>query len=407
MKRNATLGNERGLALVITLLVVALLTVIVTEFTFSAHIDQRMARNALYSLQATLLARSGINMGEAMLLADEERNYDAYIEEWGMLGRSDELDTQLLVPDNMRLKVRVEDEMGKLNINLTRPRVQDCRIPDPQPNLDYKMWLTALGRLDPEVATIVEAHWDRLCELVNQQPQQPGPGAGRTVTPTPGPAASPSPDQTPSSEQDWNALTRYDFPTLDDAAAQMGVPNGHVRRLRPYVTALPTRGMVGQKAGVNVNTASERVLNAICYDGEGGSARDIMARRQEQPFTQGELGSACSAPPAQQGEPMTQPSRMFVHMSSFFNVRASAIVNCNPTTGRGGIRRSASMLVQRINAPAAAGASTGRNRGPAVRWTLTQLDWQKEGGAALFTERSEDDFGTEGSPESDLAPLGG
>jgi general secretion pathway protein K len=62
--------DERGIALIITLLVVALLTITVIEFTYSVEVDQHMARNALNGLQASLLARSGIALGEALLLHD-------------------------------------------------------------------------------------------------------------------------------------------------------------------------------------------------------------------------------------------------------------------------------------------------------------------------------------------------
>ena len=65
------LSNQRGIALIITLLIVALLTITVVEFFYSVEIDSRMARNALNGLQASLLARSGIAIGESFLLRDE------------------------------------------------------------------------------------------------------------------------------------------------------------------------------------------------------------------------------------------------------------------------------------------------------------------------------------------------
>jgi hypothetical protein len=71
-------------------------------------------------------------------------------------------------------------------------------------------------------------------------------------------------------------------------------------------------------------------------------------------------------------------------------VRASGVVNPNPVTGRGGIGRSATMLVRRIRRTA--GQGTGAS---AVPWTLTQLDWQKEGGAILFQPQGDQEPGTE------------
>src|SRR3989442_8369446 len=114
------IANDRGIALIITLLVVALLTITVVEFTYSVEVDQRMARNALNGLQAALLARSGINLGEALLLHDDLKNQaqvDAFTEDWcpsaGPEAQScliDDSNSQIVLPENMRLRVQIFDE---------------------------------------------------------------------------------------------------------------------------------------------------------------------------------------------------------------------------------------------------------------------------------------------------------
>jgi general secretion pathway protein K len=63
-------GGERGIALLITLLVVTLVSVIVVEFTQSTDIDAHLTRNALNALQARYLARSGIALAEITLKLD-------------------------------------------------------------------------------------------------------------------------------------------------------------------------------------------------------------------------------------------------------------------------------------------------------------------------------------------------
>ncbi len=143
--------NQDGIALVITLLVAALLTIIVVEFTYSVEIDQHMARNALNGLQASLLARSGINLGEAFLLHDDDPAVDAYTEDWGNL---DALNSQFVLPDNMRLRVQIIDESGKLNINLTRPqnlnqfRQAQATTGSQAPQVFlFQSWTNALGNL--------------------------------------------------------------------------------------------------------------------------------------------------------------------------------------------------------------------------------------------------------------------
>lgn len=387
------LRNDRGIALVITLLVVAVLAITVLEFTFSVHVDAHMGRNALNGLQATLLARSGINLGQAVLLQDTEPQFDSYLEDWG---DTEFLNTQFLLPRNMLLRVRVVDEMGKLNINLTRPTRPAIECPnylDRPPAAPYRMWITALQRIDQTVGDAVDAYWGAVCERYGllRQPVRPGmPGAQPTppAGPTPGPDATPVP-------QDPTSLFR-DFPSLDDAAAA-GIPPAALRRLRPYVTALPTSAVGGVLPRVNANTAPALVLRAIIEDED--QVKELLARREEAGLRDQDLtflgAGAGAAAPA--GGPTTNPRTMLGTRSAFFLVRASAIVNPNPVTGRGGVRRTASMLVQRTLAPGrpggplVPGAGGGAPAGAAPRWTVRQLDWQKEGGAALFTERGEDD----------------
>ncbi|MGH7822055.1 MAG: hypothetical protein ACREQ9_20015, partial [Candidatus Binatia bacterium] len=66
------LGNQRGVALLVTLLVVSLLTVIVIEFTHSTEVDAHITRNSLASVQAGYLARSGVALAEVTLRVDAE-----------------------------------------------------------------------------------------------------------------------------------------------------------------------------------------------------------------------------------------------------------------------------------------------------------------------------------------------
>jgi hypothetical protein len=124
------LDNERGLALVIVLAVVALLTILVTEFTFNTQLDQHRTRNAIHAMQAQLLARSGINLAEGFLMLDEEPAYDAYTEDW--FPQMVEFCRGIEVDPTMRIRCTVRDESGKININNTREprrRVESRRSP--------------------------------------------------------------------------------------------------------------------------------------------------------------------------------------------------------------------------------------------------------------------------------------
>jgi len=68
------LHNEKGIALLLVLLVIALLVAMVVEFDYRTRIDLRSAGNLRDGLQATYLAKSGIAAAQAVLKDDQLRN---------------------------------------------------------------------------------------------------------------------------------------------------------------------------------------------------------------------------------------------------------------------------------------------------------------------------------------------
>ena len=384
--------NQRGIALVITLLVVVLLTITVIEFTYSVQVDQHMAHNALSGLQASLLARSGINLGEAFLLHDDDPAVDAFTEQWcpdpGADGHScliDETNGQVLLPQNMRLRVQIVDEGGKLNLNSMRfrnpdewNRWQKTRDGDPKaqphPLVDWKTALEQLlssRGLDPTIADQVFDYWDAVFQARFPTMNSSSPAGQAT------PAIVPTPDATTNAQ-----LQQLEFASLDDAAVIPGFTASAIRKLRPVLAALPTTQRV------NANTAPAEVLRAIVDDDEAVS--NILSQRSQTPLKQADLVALVAGLNKPNATSRNYAGAMLGVTSQFFQVRASGVVNPNPVTGRGGIGRSAAMLVRRIRraVPQGSGAS-------AVPWTLTQLDWQKEGGAVLFQPQGDQEPGAD------------
>jgi type II secretory pathway component PulK len=416
-------ANERGVALLVTLLVVALLTITVVEFTYSVEVDQHMARSALNSLQAALLARSGINLGEALLIHDTDPRVDAFTEDW-CPGPSescstesgqevsccqiDETNSQLILPQNMHLRVQIIDESGKLNINMTRPSNKNewlrmsqtaSQAPGSRPQVPVpaqtraQVARDALAQLlaghggDAQTIDDLDIYWDRLFRAIYGDP---GGAPGQNV-----------PVGTPTPALPIN-FTLLDFPSLDDATVIPSLTSTVIRRLRPYVSALQYNA-----SRINVNTAPQEVLGAII--GDSGVVDDIIAQRQNAPLQQVPPFTSRSG---QGGGPTTNTNvsnalarTMFGVTSAYYRIKASAVVNPNPLTGRGGIRRSAEMLVFRYQSQQRSGTVGGGNN--AVHWTLTQLDWQKEPGAALFLQRADQEPGTDGDTAPGTSRMGG
>lgn len=370
--------SERGVALVIVLLVVALLTIITVEFADATNIYAHMTRNSLNGMQASLLARAGINIGEAYLLRDEDPMVDGFAEEWcpETRERSCRIDeTFLQLPPNMRLRIEIFDESGKINLNVTRPTLNELENQDPaRPALPF-IWQRVLQRLfeargvDPNAVERLAEYWARKLEESQEQAAEEA-------------STERFQGQQPQQDQGQQGLppsvleAMLDFPSLDDANIVLGLSPRDLDRVRDFVTALPK----SQYRFINPNTAPREVLDAIT--GDGSISENIITQRLETPLQQNDWVTLV------QGLDTNDPEFAMVRSmgrvtSHTYRIVASAVVNPDPLTGRGGIARTASMLVRRR-------PMVGQRRlvspGTAGRWTLTRLDWQKESGAKLFAE---------------------
>ena len=128
--------SERGVALIVVLLAVALLTVIVLEFTYHSQVEYRRAAAWVRTRQARLAAESGVAIAAEMLArapllysmqhGGEEKNVDGLTELWAQRcepegpslcpvneGRGCTIDTF----DAHKLAIRITDESGRYNLN--------------------------------------------------------------------------------------------------------------------------------------------------------------------------------------------------------------------------------------------------------------------------------------------------
>ena len=72
MKRLRARLRERGIALIMVLLCIAVLTAVVVQFSQDAHIDYSLAVNETDEVRAYYLARSGLNLYKMILTADQK-----------------------------------------------------------------------------------------------------------------------------------------------------------------------------------------------------------------------------------------------------------------------------------------------------------------------------------------------
>ena len=113
-------GNE-GVALILTLLFVVLLTVLVVEFAYQAQVEASYALNGGNEFQARLAARSAVYNGIAILETDRLETELAAAESGSVL--SDSRLSSWALPSEFEplndavMRTTISDEYGKINLN--------------------------------------------------------------------------------------------------------------------------------------------------------------------------------------------------------------------------------------------------------------------------------------------------
>ncbi len=219
--------HERGVALVTTLLAVTLLTIAVVEFAYSSQVDYHLAYNALRSLQASALARSGVNLAIGVLKKDggSVSNIDSLGDLWARPL------PPLPVGEGMVL-VRVIDEQGKLNLNALR--TSGGEIDNNWKKVAER--LLVIRGLDP---ALLEPIMDWLD--ANDFPESQGAEREHYLQLTP-----------PYTPRNGPFMTEGELGRVKGLTAQVRA------RLSDVVTVLPT-----SSTPINVNTAPPEVLSAV------------------------------------------------------------------------------------------------------------------------------------------------
>ena len=239
--------NERGMVLLLVLLVVALLATVLTELSFSTLIDMRLAETFRDTTRANYLARGGLKVGR-MILQDDKNNYDANDELWAMGVQ------QYPVADG-DVSIEIVDLSGRVALNL----LYDKESNSPNQTIQAR-YIELLNQLDiPDAERLV----DTLLDWIDPDDIVDGQGAENSEY-----SSRPHPIQTKNGDLDG----------LEELLLVEGYTPDIVKRLRPHVTAYGS-------LLINVNTASREVLMSLSDDMDLTTAESLLDRRQMEPFT--------------------------------------------------------------------------------------------------------------------------
>lgn len=250
------LQSEKGMALLIVLAVVALLSALLIEFSFSTLVDLRAVETFRDRSKAYYIARGGVEAGRIVLQMDDN-DFDHPSEFWG------EPLTGIPVGDG-DVSLQIEDLSGRMNINF----VGDERgNPLPGYHRFVALCTDVLAVDSGECRSLADA-------LVNWF------NADMSIVTADDAYYS---RQTPAYGRRGAKLT-----ALDELHLVRGFDADSVAALRPYIR------VVGDEP-ININTASPEILYAWQHSAASGNVAIIFDRldiealvqyRQSTPFRQ-------------------------------------------------------------------------------------------------------------------------
>jgi len=239
--------RQKGMALIIALLIVAMATLVATTLTFDFSLDQRRAQSLLATQQSRQLALGAEAWASEILRDDLENSSTDHLgEEWAM---------QLppLPADGFLIQGILEDMQGKFNLNNL---VNSDGEADPIKLAQFQRLLVAL-ELNPSLAGV-------MVDWIDPDTQSSFPDGAED-------------DFYTGSDVPYRTPNTY-ITTITELQAVQGMTEESFRKLLPYVTALPPGTQL------NVNTAAPVVLLSL---GEGIDiiqAESLAAEAAEEGF---------------------------------------------------------------------------------------------------------------------------
>lgn len=250
--------QEKGLALLLVLVVVALLASLLTDLAFSTMVDMRLTETFRDSTKAYYLAKGGINAGR-MILQNDVNRYDSLNEPWsrGVLNYP--------VGDG-NVSIRIMDQDGKLALN--------SLVTGDNPNSTavdrFYRFLMAMeldSKADPAELTAALIDWidsgDSVYSVIRTDEQEiPVAGAEQAYY-----ASLTSPYMCKNGPLE----------TLDELTLIRGFTPEIVRMISPHLA-------VNGNQAINLNTASAEVLMSLDQKIDREMAQTLLDVRQEEPI---------------------------------------------------------------------------------------------------------------------------
>jgi general secretion pathway protein K len=250
--------RDRGMALLLVLVIVALLTSLLTDLAFSTMVDMRLTETFRDTTKAYYLAKGGVNAGR-MLLRIDNNEYDSLNEAWsnGIVGYP---------VGEGSVSIHIEDQDGKLAVNslVTGNNPQAVMI-----DRFYRFLVNMELDRQADPAELVAAliDWldsgdDHFTEIHTDGQSLPVTGAE---------------DVYYMSKQQPYHCKNGPIETLQELSLVKGFTPEIIKKISPHLA-------VNGSESINVNTASAEVLMSLDLQISRDDAQAVIDYRQTEPI---------------------------------------------------------------------------------------------------------------------------
>lgn len=245
---SARLRDQRGIALILVLMVTTTLTVLILDLHQSVRINFHIATNLTDGIKASYLVRSGIQVAAGALLKDiQDNSTDSWSEDWfDFLGKAGM--PGIPVARDQLIMMEINDESGRFNLNTMVDK--DGRAV--QERLDIFKRLLTNEDLDVQLANPIIDWIDADEEIQGgggQEDQAYGYGT-----------------------EENDALSKNSrFESIQEVRLVAGVTDEVWTKLEPIITTYGDKKM-------NLNTAPKKVIKAVLQNADENADVTIVDR---------------------------------------------------------------------------------------------------------------------------------
>ncbi|MBM9536052.1 type II secretion system minor pseudopilin GspK [Desulfobulbus alkaliphilus] len=270
MKTKPLVGNQSGLALVLTLLIISFLVAATIQLmvTINRQVSFSATQREQVRLDAMILA--GVHLARAALLADQQENdFDSLLDNWAAF------DQEMLadLTGDIELEITVTDLSGRLQVNALVPQDspgpsaadQGGRQAGQQYREIWKRFLTS-GRFAIDNEDQAEALLDALMDWIDQdddeRPQGAEEGYYRAQTP-------------PYGSRNAPVLFLQELLLVKGMTPKILYGDDEHEGIAEYIT------VAGDDGRINLNTAPLPVILAVFPDVSVEMAQELMQFRED------------------------------------------------------------------------------------------------------------------------------